>query len=126
MQALLLFLLDLARLRRGPQDLPASPALLILFALMGILLGTVNSSQTFGDVCAALVLNMLDLLIKNHMHLVLVEDEFGQPAGIVTLEDAIETLLGREIMDERDTVTDMQELARGKYRERLRAEKHGK
>ena len=31
MQALLLFLLDLARLRRGPQDLPASPALLILF-----------------------------------------------------------------------------------------------
>jgi len=72
------------------------------------------------------VQNLLDQLIKHHMHLVLVEDEFGQPAGIVTLEDAIETLLGREILDERDTVTDMQELARGKYRERLRAEKHGK
>lgn len=66
---------------------------------------------------------LLDLLIKQHLHLALVEDEFGQVAGIVTLEDAIETLLGREIMDERDTVADMQALARGKYRERLRADK---
>jgi len=66
---------------------------------------------------------LLDLFIKQHLHLVLVEDEFGQPAGIVTLEDAIETLLGREILDERDTVADMQALARGKYRQRLRAEK---
>ncbi len=69
------------------------------------------------------VQNLLDLFIKHHMHLFLVEDEFGQPAGIVTLEDAIETLLGREIVDERDTVTDMQALARSKYRERLRDEK---
>jgi CBS domain containing-hemolysin-like protein len=69
------------------------------------------------------VQKLLDLFIKHHMHLCLVEDEFGQPAGIVTLEDAIETVLGREIMDERDTVADMQALARGRYRERLRAEK---
>ena len=53
-------------------------------------------------------------MIKNHVHLCLVEDEFGQTAGIVTLEDAIETLLGREIVDESDTVEDMQELARNK------------
>lgn len=66
------------------------------------------------------VQNLLDLFIKHHMHLFLVEDEFGQTSGIVTLEDAIETLLGREIVDESDAVTDMQELARGKYRERLR------
>lgn len=71
------------------------------------------------------VQNLLDQFIKHHLHLFLVEDEFGQPAGIVTLEDAIETLLGREIMDERDTVADMQELARGKYRDRLRREKKG-
>jgi len=66
------------------------------------------------------VQNLLDLFIKHHMHLFLVEDEFGQTAGIVTLEDVIETLLGREIIDESDTVADMQELARHKYRERLR------
>ena len=37
----------------------------------------------------------------------------------MTLEDAIETLLGREIIDESDAVADMQELARAKNRERL-------
>lgn len=69
------------------------------------------------------VQQLLDLFINNRAHLFLVEDEFGQTAGIVTLEDAIETLLGREILDERDTVEDMQALARGKYRQRQRAEK---
>jgi len=66
------------------------------------------------------VQQLLDMFIKNHMHLYLVEDEYGQTSGIVTLEDAIETLLGREIVDESDLVTDMQELARDKYRQRLR------
>jgi len=66
------------------------------------------------------VQKLLDLFIKHQMHLFLVEDEFGQTAGVVTLEDAIETLLGREIIDESDTVADMQALAKGKYRERLR------
>lgn len=66
------------------------------------------------------VLRLLDLFIKRREHLFLVEDEYGQTAGIVTLEDAVETLLGREIMDESDTVENMQELARNKYRGRLR------
>ena len=66
------------------------------------------------------VQKLLDLFIKQRAHLFLVEDEFGQTAGIVTLEDVIETLLGREIVDESDTIEDMQELARKKYRERLR------
>ncbi len=66
------------------------------------------------------VLRLLDLYIKRREHLFLVEDEYGQTSGIVTLEDAIETLLGREIMDESDTVADMRELARSKYRGRLR------
>jgi CBS domain containing-hemolysin-like protein len=69
------------------------------------------------------VQQLLDLFIRKKRHLFLVEDEFGQTTGVVTLEDAIETLLGREIVDERDTVADMQALAKTKYRERLRGEK---
>lgn len=69
------------------------------------------------------VQKLLDLFIKSRAHLFLVEDEFGQNAGIVTLEDAIETFLGREILDENDTVADLQEFARGRYRDRLRTEK---
>lgn len=65
------------------------------------------------------VLNLLDQFIKRREHLFVVEDSYGQTAGIVTLEDAVETLLGREIMDESDTVEDMQALAKSKYRSRL-------
>ncbi|MEM7208889.1 MAG: CNNM domain-containing protein [Pseudomonadota bacterium] len=72
------------------------------------------------------VQQLLDRFIKTRAHMFLVEDEFGQTSGIVTLEDAIETLLGREIVDESDTVVDMQELARGKYRDRLRRVKQEK
>lgn len=70
------------------------------------------------------VQNLLEMFIRQRAHLCLVEDEFGQTAGVVTLEDAIETLLGREIIDETDDVADMQALARDKYRERLRSD-HG-
>lgn len=66
------------------------------------------------------VLRLLDLFLQRREHMFLVEDEYGQTAGIVTLEDALETLLGREIMDESDMVEDMQELARTRYRGRLR------
>ncbi|WP_028866008.1 CNNM domain-containing protein [Psychromonas aquimarina] len=66
------------------------------------------------------VLNLLDLFIKRHEHLFLVEDHFGQTAGVVTLEDAVETLLGREIVDESDNVEDLQKLAKDNYRDRLR------
>lgn len=67
-------------------------------------------------------LNLLDMFIKHQMHLFVVDDEFGQISGIVTLEDVIETLLGREIVDESDQVVDMQQLAKDQYRERRRNE----
>ncbi|MBD3266299.1 CBS domain-containing protein, partial [bacterium] len=50
--------------------------------------------------------------IKRREHLFLVVDEYGVPVGIVTMEDVLETLLGVEIMDETDSVEDMQKLAK--------------
>jgi len=70
------------------------------------------------------VQQLLDLFIKKQEHLFLVEDQLGQTAGIVTLEDAIETMLGREIVDETDTIEDLQKFAKGKYRNRLRKNKN--
>ena len=55
-----------------------------------------------------------DKLIKEREHISMVIDEYGTVRGLVTMEDIIETLLGREIMDETDTVKDMQALARSK------------
>ena len=66
---------------------------------------------------------LLDLFLKQRAHLFLVEDEFGQTAGVLTLEDVIETVLGCEILDERDAYEDMQALAKQKYREQLRETK---
>lgn len=66
---------------------------------------------------------LLDLFIKRRNHILLVQDEFGQTTGIVTLEDAIETLLGREIVDESDSVVDMQALARDRFRTSLQVKK---
>ncbi|RCU49570.1 MULTISPECIES: CNNM domain-containing protein [Corallincola] len=66
------------------------------------------------------VLQLLDLFISRKEHLFLVEDQYGQTAGIVTLEDVIETLLGREIVDETDITEDMQQLAKSRFRDRLR------
>ncbi|MFP4487299.1 MAG: CNNM domain-containing protein [Campylobacterales bacterium] len=60
------------------------------------------------------VLNLFDLFIKRKEHMFLVTDGYGQTAGIVTLEDAIETLLGVEIMDELDEFEDMQAVAKEK------------
>ena len=58
------------------------------------------------------VAGILDEFIHRREHIFLVVDEYGGTAGIITLEDAIETLLGVEIVDEFDTVADMRELAR--------------
>ncbi len=67
---------------------------------------------------------LLELFIKRRAKMCLVHDEFGQTTGIVTLEDVIETLLGREILDESDSVVDMQALARDQYRDKLRSKKN--
>ena len=57
---------------------------------------------------------IFDKLIQEREHISMVIDEHGTVRGLVTMEDIIETLLGREIMDETDTVRDMQVLAKNK------------
>jgi CBS domain containing-hemolysin-like protein len=55
---------------------------------------------------------LLRNLLESRMHLFVVLDEYGGMAGVVTLEDVLEELLGTEIVDETDEVVDMRELAR--------------
>jgi CBS domain containing-hemolysin-like protein len=54
----------------------------------------------------------LDRFLGSKVQILAVLDEFGGTAGIITMEDVIETLLGEEIVDELDEHEDMRELAR--------------
>ncbi|MCP3891878.1 MAG: HlyC/CorC family transporter [Desulfobulbaceae bacterium] len=49
---------------------------------------------------------------ENHQHLMVVVDEYGSVTGVISLEDIIEEILGREIVDESDKNMNMRELAR--------------
>ena len=51
---------------------------------------------------------------EHHKHLFVVVDEYGSVTGVVSLEDIIEEIVGREIIDESDRATDMRELAKRK------------
>ena len=56
--------------------------------------------------------DLLELMLKNRIHIAITVGEYGEVKGLVTLEDVFETLLGLEIVDEIDRVEDMQALAR--------------
>lgn len=60
--------------------------------------------------------HVLDEFVQRKEHLFIVKDQFNQFVGIITLEDAIETLLGIEIVDELDPAVDMRKLAETKGR----------
>ena len=64
------------------------------------------------------VSDILDQFVKRRQQIFIVSDEFGTTTGLITLEDAIETLLGVEIVDEHDSVVDMRKLATAKLKKR--------
>jgi len=64
--------------------------------------------------------DLLERLLDGLEHIALVVDEYGGMAGIVTMEDVVETLLGLEIVDEADSVEDMQALARQQWFKRAK------
>ncbi|WBL22445.1 MULTISPECIES: CNNM domain-containing protein [unclassified Zunongwangia] len=64
--------------------------------------------------------DLFDIFIRKRTHISIVTDEFGNVVGLVTMEDIIETLLGLEIMDESDSIEDMQKLARKNWERRAK------
>jgi CBS domain containing-hemolysin-like protein len=60
------------------------------------------------------VANALQVFLKTHQQMLVVVDEFGATAGVVSMEDVMEQLLGREIFEKDDVAVDMRELARAK------------
>jgi len=66
------------------------------------------------------VTTLFERLLDQREHIALVVDEYGGMAGVVSMEDVVETLLGMEIVDEADTVQDMRQMARARWTARAR------
>lgn len=61
------------------------------------------------------VADIWEKLLEKKEHISVILDEYGSMRGIVTMEDVIETMLGHEIVDEKDEVVDMQEYAKEQW-----------
>ena len=59
-----------------------------------------------------------DKMLSDKVQIAIIIDQYGAFQGILTMEDVIETILGDEIVDERDVVVDMQQLAKERWKQR--------
>jgi CBS domain containing-hemolysin-like protein len=69
---------------------------------------------------------ILQMFLEQRQHLFVVIDEYSGLSGILTLEDVLEEILGKEIVDESDQVTDMRELARRRRQQTTQEKKDNK
>jgi len=63
--------------------------------------------------------NALDQLLEAHQPLAIAVDEYGGFAGVISMEDLLEFLIGREFYERDDPATDMRSLAREKAAEKV-------
>ncbi len=61
------------------------------------------------------ITKVLEEFVSRQEHIFIVFDEYGGTAGLITMEDAVESLLGIEITDESDVVADLRQLAQQRY-----------
>jgi CBS domain containing-hemolysin-like protein len=64
--------------------------------------------------------NLMSQLMQERQHMSLIYDEFGGWQGLVTLEDIVEAIIGKPIMDETDDIPNMRRFARRRWEHRLR------
>lgn len=87
-----------------------------------------NGSKTLSELKRDIIIvtrnmaipTLFEELVETRNHMALVVDEYGTVSGLVTMEDVIETLLGLEIMDESDKVSDLQVQARKNWEARAK------
>lgn len=70
----------------------------------------VNETASLDDV--------LNKFIETRVHLFLVNDEFGDFVGVVSLEDILEEIIQQEVVDENDRHANMRAFARSKFKKR--------
>ena len=82
-----------------------------------ITLGEIKRSMPFFNEDTS-VSDIFNLMLQQKSQIALIIDQYGCFQGILTLEDIIETVLGFEIVDESDTIADMQQYAKERWQQR--------
>lgn len=69
--------------------------------------------------------SLMTQLLHERQHMSLVYDEFGSWRGLVTLEDIMERIIGKAIMDETDDIPNMRRFAKRRWDHRLKRTREG-